>query len=89
MARFDVDSSVSISSVLDSGMPDALLELGLMYSAGRGVELDLVEAHKWFNIAAARGNEAARRYRSELSNELSRRQISEAQRRARAWMARG
>ena len=31
---------------------DALFELGLMYCAGRDVEVDLIEAHKWFNLAA-------------------------------------
>jgi TPR repeat protein len=32
---------------------DALLELGLLYCAG------LVSAHKWFNLAAIRGNAEA------------------------------
>jgi TPR repeat protein len=32
---------------------DALFELGLTYSTGRsGIPVDLVEAHKWFNLAA-------------------------------------
>ena len=38
-----------------TGEPDGcgwLLRLGMIYSAGAGVAVDLVEAHKWFNIAA-------------------------------------
>ena len=59
-----------------------------MYCVGRDVELDLVEAHKWFNLAAMRGNEEARRYRFEISREMSKVEISRAQRRAREWIAR-
>ena len=35
---------------------DALFELGVTYSTGRGgTAVDLVEAHKWFNLAALQG----------------------------------
>ena len=30
------------------------------YSSGAGVAVDLVQAHKWFNIAAMRGHKTAR-----------------------------
>jgi uncharacterized protein len=88
MARYEVQSKEIIETSAQAGMPDALLELGLMYSTGRGVDLDLVEAHKWLNLAALRGNDAARRYRHEISREMSKREIGEAQRRARAWLGR-
>ena len=70
------------------GTPDALFELGLMYCAGRDVDLDLVSAHKWFNLAAMRGNEDAKRYRMEIAREMSKTEIAEAQRQAREWLAR-
>ena len=70
------------------GMPDALFELGLMHCAGRDAALDLINAHKWFNLAAIRGNEEAKRYRIEISREMSRAEIAEAQRLAREWLAR-
>ena len=89
MARYEAESREFVEIAAQAGMPDALFQLGLMYCSGRDVELDLIEAHKWFNLAAARGNEAAKRYRHEISVELSRSQIGEAQRRARQWMARG
>ena len=63
---------------------DIFFELGLKYCAGRDVALDLITAHKWFNIAALRGNVEARRYRAELS----RHDVSTAQRLAREWLAR-
>jgi TPR repeat protein len=50
------------------------------------VDIDLVEAHKWFNLAAMRGNDDAKQYRSEISREMSKIQISRAQRLAREWI---
>lgn len=86
MARLDWSSREMVECAAQGGAPDAIYELGLMYCAGRDVELNLVEAHKWFNIAAMRGNEDAKRYRSEISGEMSKSQIAEAQRLAREWL---
>ena len=72
----------------ERGNVDALFELGVTYSTGRGgITVDLVEAHKWFNLAAMRGNDDAKRYRFEISREMSKPQISRAQRLAREWIA--
>jgi TPR repeat protein len=71
-----------------TGSVEALFQLGLMYSAGRGVPRDYVIAHKWFNIAALKGNKAARRYRSELAEEMTKSEVAEAQRQAREWLTR-
>lgn len=69
-----------------SGTAEALFDLGLAYSTGREVDQDLVNAHKWFNLSALKGNSAARQYRSEIARELSSDQVAEAQRRAREWL---
>lgn len=68
---------------------DACLSLGMQYATGRGVEPDLVAAHKWLNIAAIRGNRQALRHRREIAAEMSKDQIDEALRQARAWLSRG
>jgi len=86
MARFDV-AFQEMPLAAQSGAADALFELGLAYCSGRDVELDFIEAHKWFNLAALRGNSEAKRYRSELASEMSRAEIGQAQRRAREWLA--
>jgi uncharacterized protein len=65
---------------------EILFHLGMMYCNGRGADQDLIAAHKWFNLAALKGSEDARHYRSELSREMSPSQIHEAQRQARAWL---
>ena len=88
MARYEADSRDIVEVAAQAGMPDALYQLGLMYCSGREVDIDLVEAHKWFNLAALRGNPEARRHRAEISRELNRREIGEAQRRAREWLRR-
>lgn len=87
MARFEYASRDVVEFAAQGGSPDALFELGLMYAAGRSVDIDLVAAHKWFNLAAMRGNNEARIYRSELSQEMSKTQIAKAQRLAREWLS--
>jgi TPR repeat protein len=57
-----------------------------MYCAGRDVEINLVEAHKWFNLAAMRGNDDAKAYRLELSREMTKKEIAAAQKSAREWL---
>ena len=59
---------------------------GIVYSSGRGVEIDLVEAHKWFNIAAARGHAEGAQMRREIAALMSDAEIGKAQRAARDWL---
>jgi uncharacterized protein len=66
--------------------PDRLFVLGMMYSAGRSVPVDLVSAHKWFNLAALRGNQEAVRLRREIAEQMSEDEIAQAQRAARTWL---
>ena len=87
MARFDVNAIDTVEIAPAGGTPDGLFQMGLMHCAGRDATLDLVTAHKWFNIAALRGNAEARRYRMEIACEMSKAQISEAQRQAREWLS--
>lgn len=48
---------------------------------------DLIEAHKWFNLAAMLGDERAASARAEIAMEMSAREVVEAQRRARAFIS--
>lgn len=67
--------------------PDALFDLGLQYSTGRSVPVDLIAAHKWFNLAALKGRCDARAMRQEVAEMMSEAEIALAQRDARAWVA--
>lgn len=70
------------------GEVNALFDLGVVFSTGsNGVTADLIEAHKWFNLAASRGHEEAAWCRADISDEMTAREIAEAQRRARQWLA--
>lgn len=70
------------------GDVSAYFDLGVAFSTGsHGVECDMIEAHKWFNLAAVGGHEEAQVCRAEISEEMTAREIAEAQRRAREWIA--
>lgn len=60
--------------------------LGMVFSAGAGVAIDLVQAHKWFNIAAMRGHRDAAQMRREIAEQMSDSEIGCAQRAARDWL---
>jgi uncharacterized protein len=67
---------------------DALYDLGIAYSTGsNGMAIDLIEAHKWFNIAASWGSIAAQECRADVADEMTAREVAEAQKQARAWLA--
>ena len=66
----------------------AYYDLGVAYSTGsHGVDCDLIEAHKWFNLAAVNGHAEAQMCRADISDEMTAREIAEAQRRAREWIS--
>ena len=70
------------------GDTSAYYDLGVAYSTGsHGVGCDLIEAHKWFNLAAVAGHGEAALCRADISDEMTAREIAEAQRRAREWLA--
>ena len=73
-----------------NGDGNALFDLGVAFSTGsHGVVCDLIEAHKWFNLAAVAGHEEAALCRSDVADEMTAREIAEAQRRAREWLRAG
>ena len=84
-AAFLVETRIADAAM---GSIEALYELGVVYSTGsEGVDVDLVEAHKWFNLAALSGSALAQQCRAEIADEMTAREIAEAQRGARAWLA--
>lgn len=69
------------------GDANAYFDLGIAYSAGSdGRDVDLIQAHKWFNLAALAGSDEAHACRADISEEMTAREIAEAQRQARAWL---
>ena len=69
------------------GDANAAYDLGVAYSTGTaGAEYDLIEAHKWFNLAAVAGHEGASVARGEIADDMTAREIATAQRAARDWL---
>lgn len=83
-ARFLIESRLRDAA---KGDASACYDLGMVYSSGAdGVGVDLVEAHKWFNIAAVSGSHEAQMCRAEIAEDMTAREIIEAQKAARAWL---
>ncbi|MBV2148011.1 hypothetical protein KRZ98_06875 [Sphingobium sp. AS12] len=84
-AQFLADSRMARAA---GGSAEACFDLGVAFSCGTGdMPIDLIEAHKWFNLAALGGSEEGQAMRAEIAEEMTAREIAEAQRQARAWIA--
>ncbi|MEN0077871.1 MAG: hypothetical protein AAF753_02055 [Pseudomonadota bacterium] len=81
--EFEVSPLEGLTPESDS---EAFYRAGLACSLGDEVALDLVEAHKWFNLAAARGHDAAKDLRQEMADQMTREDIRLALRAARDWL---
>ena len=74
-----------LRAAAERGVPQAMLALGRMHVGGLGVVQDYVEAHKWFNLAASRGDAAAVGERDAVAARMTPAQVATAQERATAW----
>jgi hypothetical protein len=81
--QFDLDMAMPVDA---SAIPDVLFERGLYWASGRSGVVNLVAAHKWFNLAALKGRIEAIQLRREVAEMMSETEIATAQREARAWM---
>ena len=81
--QLNLDAATPVET---SANGDVLFDLGMLYSSGRSGLLDLVAAHKWFNLAALKGRVDAIQLRREIAEMMSDLEIATAQREARAWM---
>jgi TPR repeat protein len=81
--HIDLDMAKPVDA---SAIPDVLFERGLYWASGRSGVVNLVAAHKWFNLAALKGRLDAIQLRREVAEMMSEVEIAIAQREARAWM---
>ena len=86
MARLELSDGSRAMLGEGPASADTFFNLGMMYSSGRNVPIDYVMAHKWFNLAAMKGNRDAVRLRQEIAAEMSESEIAAAQRAARDWL---
>ena len=81
---FDLDTATPAEA---SAISDVLFERGLYWASGRSGVVNLIAAHKWFNLAALKGRVDAIVMRREVAEQMSEAEIAAAQREARAWMS--
>ena len=79
----DLDTAIPVQA---TAVPDVLFERGLYWASGRSGVVNLVAAHKWFNLAAVKGRADAIQMRREVAELMTEMEISTAQREARDWM---
>jgi TPR repeat protein len=84
MAR--IETLTADAAPLGMSETEALYRLGMRHAADASTPVERIEAHKWFNIAAIKGNEKAARLRREIAEEMSRSEVAAAQRAAREWL---
>ena len=82
--QIDLDAVIAVEA---TAVPDTLFEQGLYWASGRAGMVDLVAAHKWFNLAALTGRKDAIDMRREIAAQMSEAEIALAQREARAWIS--
>lgn len=88
MAYTDTEIAEAHAAAQGVGAPEDLYRLGLIYSTGQGGEIDLVQAHMWFNLAALKGSQSAKDCRKELADQMSSAEVAAAQKAAREWLNR-
>lgn len=70
----------------EQGHDDAQYKIGKLYREGLGVELDYVEAYKWYYIIAKKGYGGGNKYMKMIRRDINSTQVSRAEKMARQWM---
>ncbi len=84
--RGDYDTAVQEFRLLaEQGHAQAQVNLGIIYSQGRGVPKDSVQAYVWYTLAASQGDDLADKFKDHLEKSMTLDQLAEAQRLAREW----
>ena len=64
--QIDLDTAIAVEA---TAIPDVLFERGLYWASGRSGVVNLVAAHKWFNLAALKGRADAISMRRDQIND--------------------
>ena len=74
-----------LGPLAEQGDAKAQHSLGVLYDKGQGILQDFVQAHMWYNLAAANGEKREALLRDNLAKQMTSVQIAEAQKLAREW----
>ncbi|MGJ4944569.1 hypothetical protein ACQR1W_28670 [Bradyrhizobium sp. HKCCYLS1011] len=79
----NLEDATAVEQAADGNV---LFELAMLHASGRLGPVDLIAAHKWFNLAALKGRSDAITMRREIAEQMSAAEIAQALREARTWM---
>jgi TPR repeat protein len=85
LPRDDAAAANWTLKLAERGHASSQYGIGVRYATGWGVPQDYVLAHKWYNLAAAAGDQDAAESRNDLASKMTAAQIAEAQKLAREW----
>ena len=71
LLRNDPSKVAVIREAAERGEVDALYALGLVYAEGRGVPIDLAQAHYWLSLAIERGDRDAELLRNIVGSQMT------------------
>ena len=88
--RGDYDRALrEFRPLAEQGHAQAQVNLGILYSQGRGVPKDSVQAYAWYTLAAGQGDDLAGKFKDHLEKSMTLDELAVAQRKAREWKATG
>ncbi|MFB1488785.1 MULTISPECIES: sel1 repeat family protein [unclassified Thiocapsa] len=71
LLRNDPSKVARIRDAAERGEMDAQYAMGLVYAEGRGVEIDLAQAHFWLSLAIAQGDTDADQLRNIIGSQMT------------------
>lgn len=79
LLRNDPSKVARIREAAERGEMDAQFAMGLIYAEGRGVEIDLAQAHFWLSLAIGQGDADADQLRNIIGSQMNDAEFAAAQ----------
>ena len=80
LLRNDPSKVGIVRDAAERGEVDALYAMGLIYAEGRGVEIDLAQAHYWLSLAIEQGDRDADTLRNVVGSQMTEEEYQAAKR---------
>ncbi len=80
LLRNDPSKVGVVREAAERGEVDAFYALGLIYAEGRGVPIDLAQAHYWLSLAVAQGDKDADLLRNIVGSQMTEEEYAAAKR---------
>jgi hypothetical protein len=71
----------------EQGLPQAQINLGIMYEEGEGGPADFVQAYFWYAMADSQGDNQGPQAKREIAAKMTPAQVAEAEQKVKEWRA--